>query len=49
MNPMPGWATLMSRLVPFVVPFWIAWVVLLAAWFYVDLPLGPGSNIMLEQ
>lgn len=48
-EPHAGLGTLMSRLVPFVVPFWIAWVVLLAIWFYVDLPLGPGSNIMLEQ
>lgn len=48
-EPHAGLGTLMSRLVPFVVPFWIAWVALLAIWFYIDLPLGPGSNIMLEQ
>nr|WP_149029531.1 AbgT family transporter [Corynebacterium halotolerans] len=48
-EPRAGLGTLMSRLVPFVIPFWIAWTVLLAVWFYVDLPLGPGSDIMIEQ
>ena len=37
----------MSRLVPFVVPFFTAWAILLAIWFYVDLPLGPGNNVMI--
>ncbi|MGP6174751.1 AbgT family transporter [Corynebacterium sp. A21] len=48
-EPEAGLGTLMSRLVPFVVPFWIAWVILLAIWFFADLPLGPGSAIMLPQ
>ncbi|OFK69087.1 P-aminobenzoyl-glutamate transporter [Corynebacterium sp. HMSC076G08] len=42
-----GLGTLMSRLVPFVVPFFTAWAILLAIWFYVDLPLGPGNNVMI--
>lgn len=46
-EPEAGLGTLMSRLVPFVIPFWIAWVVLLAIWFFADLPLGPGSAIFL--
>ncbi|QGU08428.1 p-aminobenzoyl-glutamate transport protein [Corynebacterium occultum] len=47
-EPEAGLGTLMSRLVPFVIPFWIAWVILLAVWFFVDLPLGPGSAIFLS-
>ncbi|MDO5032049.1 AbgT family transporter [Corynebacterium sp.] len=42
-----GLGTLMSRLMPFVIPFFLAWAILLAIWFYADLPLGPGNNIMI--
>lgn len=47
-EPDAGLGTLMSRLIPFVIPFWLAWATLLAIWFYADLPLGPGSAIFLE-
>ncbi|ANE02865.1 AbgT family transporter [Corynebacterium crudilactis] len=47
-EPNAGLGTLMSRLIPFVIPFWLAWATLLAIWFYADLPLGPGSAIFLE-
>ena len=47
-EPKAGLGTVMSRMVPFVVPFWVAWTLLLALWFYVDLPLGPGVGIMIE-
>ena len=46
-EPRAGIGTLMSRLIPFVIPFWLAWAVLLGIWFYADLPLGPGNNIMI--
>ena len=46
-EPKAGLGTLMSRLVVFVVPFWITWVSLLAVWFYFDLPLGPGQGVFL--
>ncbi len=42
-----GLGTLMSRLMPFVVPFFVAWAILLAVWFYADLPLGPGNEVMI--
>ena len=47
-EPKAGLGTLMSRLIPFVIPFFTAWVILLAIWFYADLPLGPGNGIMIE-
>lgn len=46
-EPDAGLGTLISRLIPFVIPFWLAWASLLAVWFYADLPLGPGSGIFL--
>lgn len=48
-EPKAGIGTLMSRLVPFVLPFFVAWAILLAIWFYVDLPLGPGNSIMIGE
>lgn len=47
-EPRAGIGTLMSRLIPFVIPFWVAWAVLLGIWFYADIPLGPGNGIMIE-
>ncbi|MGO2613351.1 AbgT family transporter [Corynebacterium flavescens] len=47
-EPKAGLGTLISRLIPFVIPFFIAWTLVLAVWFYADLPLGPGNGIMIE-
>ena len=47
-EPEAGLGTVMSRMVPFVIPFWLAWAILLAIWYYADLPLGPGSGIMIH-
>lgn len=47
-EPNAGLGTLMSRMIPFVIPFWLAWAGVLAIWFYADLPLGPGSGIFLN-
>lgn len=47
-EPEAGLGTVMSRMVPFVIPFWLAWAILLAIWYYANLPLGPGSGIMIH-
>lgn len=47
-EPKAGLGTLISRMIPFVIPFFIAWTLILAVWFYADLPLGPGNGIMIE-
>ncbi|MGX1738533.1 AbgT family transporter [Corynebacterium flavescens] len=47
-EPKAGLGTLISRMIPFVIPFFIAWTLVLAVWFYADLPLGPGNGIMIE-
>ncbi|MBU8579867.1 AbgT family transporter [Brevibacterium luteolum] len=46
-QPDAGIGTLMSRMLPFVIPFWLAWLGMLALWFFLDLPLGPGNPIQL--
>ncbi|MEE1650664.1 AbgT family transporter [Brachybacterium sp. J144] len=46
-EPGAGLGTLMARMLPFVVPFWIVWTVILAVFFVADLPLGPGNGIFL--
>lgn len=46
-EPGAGFGTLMARMLPFVVPFWIVWTVILAVFFAVDLPLGPGNGIFM--
>ncbi|RJT83388.1 AbgT family transporter [Arthrobacter cheniae] len=48
-EPEAGLGTLMARMLPFVVPFWLAWVAILTVFFYLDLPLGPGNGIFIQQ
>ncbi|GAA1485522.1 AbgT family transporter [Brachybacterium fresconis] len=48
-EPGAGFGTLMARMLPFVVPFWIVWTIILAIFFVFDLPLGPGNGIFLGQ
>ena len=46
-EPGAGLGSLMARMLPFVVPFWCVWTVILAVFFFADLPLGPGNGIFL--
>ncbi|MHA2788251.1 AbgT family transporter [Corynebacterium sp. S7] len=46
-EPQAGLGTLISRMLPYVVPFWVSWVLVLAVWYYADLPLGPGVGVFL--
>lgn len=48
-EPAAGLGSLFARMLPFVVPFWIAWTLILAVFFAFDLPLGPGNGIHLGQ
>lgn len=47
-EPEAGLGTTMARMIPFVVPFWAAWLALLFGFYMLDLPLGPGAGIMIE-
>ncbi len=44
-EPEAGLGSLFARMLPFVVPFWIAWASILLIFFGLDLPLGPGNDI----
>jgi aminobenzoyl-glutamate transport protein len=47
-EPGAGLGTVISRMLPFVVPFWVAWVVVLAVFYGLDLDMGPGVGIRLD-
>lgn len=46
-EPDAGLGTVISRLIVFVIPFWLSWAGLVAIWYFFDLPLGPGNGIFL--
>ncbi len=46
-EPNAGLGTVIARMFPFVIPFWLAWAALLGVWYFLDLPLGPGNDIFL--
>ena len=46
-EPEAGLGTVISRMLPFVVPFWISWVAVLAVFYFTGLDLGPGVGIRL--
>ncbi|WP_243793917.1 AbgT family transporter [Saccharopolyspora gloriosae] len=46
-EPNAGLGTLVARMTPFVVPFWLLWALILTAFYFADLPLGPGMGIRL--
>lgn len=48
-EPEAGLGSLIARLIPFVVPFWLAWAALIGIWYFADLPLGPGNGIFLTK
>lgn len=48
-EPQAGLGTLMARMLPFVIPFWLAWVGVLSVFFFLDLPMGPGNNILIPE
>lgn len=48
-DPKVGMGTLMSALVPYSIFFAISWLLLLAVWFFLGIPLGPDGNIYLPK
>jgi aminobenzoyl-glutamate transport protein len=47
-EPSAGLGTVMARLLPFTVAFWLVWAAILSVFFFLDLPVGPGNGIFLE-
>ena len=48
-EPGAGLGTVMARLLPFTVAFWLVWAAILSVFFFLDLPIGPGNGIFLDQ
>lgn len=46
-EPQAGLGTVISRMLPFVVPFWVAWVLVLAVFYFLGLDMGPGVGIRI--
>ncbi len=42
-----GIGTLISMMIPYSVTFFISWVIMLVIWVLLDLPIGPGVEMML--
>jgi aminobenzoyl-glutamate transport protein len=47
-EPGAGLGTVMARLLPFTVAFWLVWAAILSVFFFFDLPIGPGNGIFLK-
>ncbi|MER2137796.1 MAG: AbgT family transporter [Arthrobacter sp.] len=47
-EPAAGLGTVISRMLPFTVVFWVAWVAVLTVFYVFDLPLGPGNGIFIQ-
>ncbi|MFJ3402602.1 AbgT family transporter [Promicromonospora sp. NPDC090134] len=48
-EPKAGLGTVIARLLPFTVAFWLVWAAILSVFFFLDLPIGPGNGIFLDQ
>ena len=46
-EPQAGLGTLIARMLPFAVTFWLAWVAVLSVFYFFDLPMGPGNGILI--
>lgn len=47
-EPSAGIGTVIARMVPFVIPFWLLWALIMTVFYFADLPLGPGSGIHIH-
>jgi aminobenzoyl-glutamate transport protein len=46
-EPDAGLGTVIARMLPFVVPFWVAWVAVLSVFYFGGLDVGPGVGIRI--
>jgi aminobenzoyl-glutamate transport protein len=44
-DPKAGIGTIIAAMLPYTVVFLIVWIILLAAWLFLGIPLGPGAGI----
>jgi aminobenzoyl-glutamate transport protein len=48
-QPGAGLGTVIAKMVPFVVPFWVAWVLVLTVFYAIGIPLGPGVGVRVGE
>ncbi|TWF76834.1 aminobenzoyl-glutamate transport protein [Pseudonocardia hierapolitana] len=48
-EPAAGLGTVIAKMVPFVVPFWVAWVLVLTIFYAFGIPLGPGVDVRVGE
>lgn len=48
-QPNAGFGNLMAGMLPFVVPFWLLWMAVVAVYYFAGLPLGPGNDIFIAE
>ncbi|WP_051441767.1 AbgT family transporter [Arthrobacter sp. H14] len=46
-EPNAGLGTVMARMLPFVIPFWLSWVAVLTVFYFFEIPMGPGNDIFI--
>lgn len=46
-EPEAGLGTVIARMLPFVVPFWVAWVLVLSVFYFTGTDVGPGVGIRI--
>ena len=47
-EPQAGLGTVIARMLPFTVLFWLAWVAVLTVFYVFGLPMGPGNGIYID-
>ena len=47
-EPDAGLGTLIARMLPFVIPFWLAWAGILSIFYFFEIPMGPGNGIFIQ-
>ncbi|MDO5533451.1 MAG: AbgT family transporter [Propionibacteriaceae bacterium] len=48
-QPEAGFGSLAAGMLPFVVPFWVIWLAIVALFYFAGLPLGPGNDIFIAE
>ncbi|GAA5126043.1 AbgT family transporter [Pseudonocardia adelaidensis] len=48
-QPNAGLGTVIAKMVPFVVPFWVAWVLVLTVFYAFGIPMGPGVGVRIGE
>jgi aminobenzoyl-glutamate transport protein len=48
-RPAAGLGTVIAKMVPFVVPFWVAWVLVLTVFYAFGIPLGAGVGVRIGE